>query len=69
MHLRENADSVAALRRAFHAVLADPALLADAEKQKLEISVVSGEQLATLVNDLMTTPPEIVKRMQALLKP
>ena len=62
-------DRVAALRRAFHATLADPALLADAEKQKLEITVVSGDQLAALVNDLMTTPPEIVKRMQELLKP
>jgi hypothetical protein len=35
----------------------------------LEISVVDGNQFAALVNDLMTTPPEIVQRMQDFLKP
>jgi tripartite-type tricarboxylate transporter receptor subunit TctC len=63
------ADRVAALRRALRDALADPALLSEAQKQKLEISLVSGEQLAALVNDLMTTPSDIVKRMQELLKP
>jgi tripartite-type tricarboxylate transporter receptor subunit TctC len=62
-------DRVAALRRAFHAAIDDPALRAEAEKQKLDINVVTGDQLATLVGDLMTTPQEIVKRMQDLLKP
>src|SRR4029077_7658210 len=52
-------DRVVALRRAFHATMADPALLAEAEKQKLEINVVDGDQLATLVNDLLTTPSDI----------
>jgi len=63
------ADRVAALRRALHGALADPALLAEAQKQNLEISTVSGEQLAALVSDLMATSSEIVKRMQELLKP
>jgi tripartite-type tricarboxylate transporter receptor subunit TctC len=63
------AERVTALRRALHAALADPALLAEAQKQKLEISLVSGEQLAALVGDLMTTTPDIVRRMQDLLKP
>jgi tripartite-type tricarboxylate transporter receptor subunit TctC len=63
------AERVTALRRALHAALADPALLEEAQKQKLEISLVSGEQLAALVGDLMTTTPDIVKRMQDLLKP
>jgi tripartite-type tricarboxylate transporter receptor subunit TctC len=62
-------DRVEALRRAFHAAIADKELRAEAEKQKLELSVVDGDQLATLVKDLMTTPPDIVKRMQDLLKP
>jgi hypothetical protein len=63
------ADRVAALRRAFHAAIEDPALRAEAEKQKLDINVVTGEQLAALVSDLMRTPLDIVKRMQDLLKP
>jgi tripartite-type tricarboxylate transporter receptor subunit TctC len=60
---------VAALRRAFQATMNDPALRAEAEKQKLEVNVVSGEQVTALVMDLMTTPPEIIKRMQEMLKP
>jgi tripartite-type tricarboxylate transporter receptor subunit TctC len=63
------ADRVAVLRRALSAALADAALLAEAKKQKLEIRLVSGEQLDMLVDNLMTTPPDIVKRMQELLKP
>jgi tripartite-type tricarboxylate transporter receptor subunit TctC len=62
-------ERVAALRRAFQATMNDPALRAEAEKQKLEVNVVSGEQVTTLVTDLMTTPPEIIKRMQEMLKP
>jgi tripartite-type tricarboxylate transporter receptor subunit TctC len=63
------ADRVATLRQAFHATMADSALLAEAGKQKLDINVVSGDKLTALVNDLMTTPPDIIKRMQDLLKP
>jgi len=62
-------ERVTALRKALTVTLTDPALLADAQKQKLDITLVSGDQLAALVNDLMTTPPAIVKRMQDLLKP
>jgi hypothetical protein len=31
--------------------------------------VVTGEQVTTLVSDLMATSPEIIKRMQEMLKP
>ena len=63
------AERVTALRQALETTLADPALRADAQKQKLEISLVRGDKLAALVGDLMTTPSNIVKRMQDLLKP
>jgi tripartite-type tricarboxylate transporter receptor subunit TctC len=63
------AERVAALRRAFEATMADPALIEEAHKQKLEVNVVTGEHLATLVSDLMTTPPAIIARMKDLLKP
>ena len=63
------ADRVAALRRAFVATMNDPALREEAEKQKLEINVVTGEQVSALVTDLMATSPEIIKRMQEMLKP
>jgi len=62
-------ERVEALRRAFQATTADPAFRAEAEKQKLEVNVVHGAQIATLVGDLMATPPETIKRMQEMLKP
>jgi tripartite-type tricarboxylate transporter receptor subunit TctC len=63
------ADRVAALRRAFEATMRDPALIAEAEKQKLEVNLVTGEQVTALVTDLMSTPPDIIKRMQEMVKP
>jgi tripartite-type tricarboxylate transporter receptor subunit TctC len=63
------AERVAALRRAFKDAMNDPALREEAEKQKLEINVVTGEQVSALVIDLMATPPEVIKRMQEMLKP
>lgn len=63
------ADRVAALRRAFEATMADPALVAEAHSQKLEVNMVTGEHLATLVGELMATPPSIIARMKELLKP
>jgi tripartite-type tricarboxylate transporter receptor subunit TctC len=63
------ADRVALLRRAFEATMQDPALKADAEKQKLEVNMVTGEQLTTLIGDLMSTPPDVIRRMQDILKP
>lgn len=62
------ADRLAALRKAFEAALADAELKAEAEKQKLEISLVKGEELEVLVKNLMATPPELVAKMQALTK-
>jgi hypothetical protein len=47
----------------------DPALIAEAEKQKLEVNLVTGEQVTALVTDLMSTPPDIIKRMQEMVKP
>jgi len=63
------AERIAALRRAFQDTMNDSALREEAEKQKLEINMVPGEQVSTLVNDLMATSPEIIKRMQEMLKP
>ncbi len=62
------ADREAALRAAFDATLADPAFLADADRQKLEISPATGAQLAERVTRLYRTPPAIVERTQAARK-
>ena len=55
------AERLAALRAAFEATMKDPAFLADAKKQDLEVLPVFGAEADTLVRDVYSTPPEIVK--------
>lgn len=59
---------VDALRDAFMATLKDPLFLAEAEKQKLEISPTHGSELAQRVKRLYSTSPEVVARTQAARK-
>jgi tripartite-type tricarboxylate transporter receptor subunit TctC len=54
------ADRVAALRKAFMDTLKDPDFMAQANKAKMEINPVSGEQVQALVDKLLKTPPDIV---------
>jgi len=58
---------VAALRAAFAAVFKDPAFVAEADKQKLEVDHISAEEITGLTERVMATPPEVVARIQALL--
>jgi tripartite-type tricarboxylate transporter receptor subunit TctC len=53
---------VTALRKAFDDVLKDKDLLADAEKSRVEIMPVSGEEVQALVNKLFAMPQHIVER-------
>jgi tripartite-type tricarboxylate transporter receptor subunit TctC len=60
-------DRVKILRQAFMKALADPELLAQAEKQNMEVEPTSGEDLEALAKEVMTQPPEIIERMKKLL--
>jgi tripartite-type tricarboxylate transporter receptor subunit TctC len=62
------ADRVAALRSAFNATLDDPELKAEAAMEKMELSLVKGEDIEAFIADLMKTPDELVKRMDSLSK-
>jgi tripartite-type tricarboxylate transporter receptor subunit TctC len=55
------ADRVAALRKAFDDTMKDPAFLAEAEKTKLEVEPVSGQEVQNLVAELYQSSPEVVK--------
>jgi tripartite-type tricarboxylate transporter receptor subunit TctC len=55
------AERVAALREAFHATMNDPAFIAEAEKDHLEIREISGLRVAQVLNDAYAMPPEITK--------
>jgi tripartite-type tricarboxylate transporter receptor subunit TctC len=60
-------DRVAGLRKAFMATLADPKLLAEAKKAKLDIDPMSGEEVQDLVGKVLTTPPAVLKRARQAL--
>jgi tripartite-type tricarboxylate transporter receptor subunit TctC len=52
---------VAALRKAFHDTMNDPAFIADADRQHLEIGEVDGDNIARLLQNAYRLPPEVVK--------
>ncbi|MGB5081046.1 MAG: hypothetical protein WBO23_09930, partial [Burkholderiales bacterium] len=54
------ADRAKALQDSFMAVVKDPAFVAEAEKQKLEINPLSGQRVAALINRMTQTPVGIV---------
>lgn len=62
------ADRLAALRAAFEAMLKDPAFLADAKKQQLDITPYSGAQIDALLKDVYATPPDLVARVKAAME-
>jgi tripartite-type tricarboxylate transporter receptor subunit TctC len=62
------ADRLAALRAAFDATVKDPAFLADAKKQQLDITPYSGAQIDGLMKDIYATPPELVARVRAAME-
>jgi tripartite-type tricarboxylate transporter receptor subunit TctC len=57
-----------ALRRAFDATMKDPAYLAEAEKLKIEVEPLSGEQVAALVEQVSRTPADTVARVRAAME-
>lgn len=62
-------ETAAALRKAFTRMMKDPELLAMAEKNKLDVSPLDGEELQSLVADIGGTEPNIIKRAAAAKTP
>jgi tripartite-type tricarboxylate transporter receptor subunit TctC len=56
------ADRVAAMRSAFEAMLKDGAFLEEADRLRLRVVPISGDQMRGVVAKAYKTPPEIVKR-------
>lgn len=61
-------DRAERLREAFRQTLADKQFLADADKQKLEIRYVSGDEILALLKRVATAPPDVLKAAGAFLK-
>ena len=62
------ADRAKALKTAFEASLEDPALLAEADKVRAEIALVSGEEVVALLKKSMATPPAVVERLRTAMQ-
>lgn len=58
-------DRVEALRRAFDATMKDPEFLAEAERTKLTVGPLPGEELQKLVAEVTSLPPELVEKVKA----
>jgi tripartite-type tricarboxylate transporter receptor subunit TctC len=57
-------ERVEVIRTAFMQSLADPELLADAQKQSLSVSAMSGLDLDKMIRKIYATPPDIVEKVR-----
>jgi tripartite-type tricarboxylate transporter receptor subunit TctC len=55
-------ERVEAVRKAFEAAARDPELIAAMAKQRLEIDLVTGAEMTTLITKLLQTPQEVVEK-------
>ncbi len=58
------ADRLTALRRAFDAAMKDPELLAEAERIKVGVSPLTGEDLQKLVVEVSNLPPALLEKVR-----
>jgi len=60
-------ERVATLRKAFQDTLKDPEFLADAEKAKLDIEPITGEEMEKMVGKLFKLSPATVTKLKDIL--
>jgi tripartite-type tricarboxylate transporter receptor subunit TctC len=61
-------EQVRTMRQAFLDTLKDPAFLSEAQKTKLEVDPVTGEQLEKIVVGLFKTNPQVLAKLKEVLK-
>jgi tripartite-type tricarboxylate transporter receptor subunit TctC len=62
------ADRVQALRRAFDETMKDKDLIADADKQGLEVNPATGEEMVAMLKKVYATPKDVVARLAEATK-
>lgn len=60
-------DRVQTLRKAFTDTMKDPEFIADAQKAKLDLNPLSGEELDKIVASFYKTEPDVVARLKDIL--
>jgi hypothetical protein len=58
---------VKTMRAAYAKAMADPALLDEAKRGKMEVEYVPGEELEKLAEKMLSQPPGVVTRVKKLL--
>jgi tripartite-type tricarboxylate transporter receptor subunit TctC len=61
------AERIKIMREAFNKAISDPALLAEAEKRRLDIDPAKGEELDSLAKEVMTASPDTVEKVKKLI--
>jgi tripartite-type tricarboxylate transporter receptor subunit TctC len=61
------ADRAEALRKAFDATMADPALLAEMKAKKLDVDHIPWQNIETLLKDLYATPKDVVEETRSII--
>lgn len=62
-------ERVAALRKAFLDMTADPTFLAEAKKQGYDVSPVSGDEMTAMIKELAATPQDTIKMLADAMNP
>lgn len=62
------ADRLQALRTAFEATVKDPAFIADAHQEGLEVEYVSGAEILAVLQKIYATPQDVVARVKAAVE-
>lgn len=61
-------ERVEALRKAFVDMVKDPDFLADAEKQRRDIDLVTGEEIQDIVAQMAAAPGSVRESLEALMQ-
>jgi tripartite-type tricarboxylate transporter receptor subunit TctC len=61
-------DRAAALQKAFEDMIKDPGFLADAQQGNLVLRTASASDIEHIVQDVLTAPPDVIRRVSDLMK-
>lgn len=60
------ADRLEALRRAYDATIKDPELIADAERSKIDLQAMRGEDAQVIADEIANASPQVITRAREL---
>jgi tripartite-type tricarboxylate transporter receptor subunit TctC len=61
-------ERIVAMRAAFAKTMADADFLAEARQQAMEISMMDGDDVQQIVDDIVNAPPAVVERVKAAIQ-